>query len=341
MNGIREYGGKVMNVGQLLMDSPAAAGLFNAKQTGLDWNSLAAVGAKLLPDAQIWSLFRIAVADLSISLCLHHVSRRSRDELTISAAELDAFVAQASAIMQPSSQAGLTISFDDGWHYIMTRAPRFPSVEWLLFVCPEKIEKQTGFRWDLDVDDDESPRDTCLENLRDDLRSVVRLSDAHLATVAQCRLLQQLDNAHLGNHTNCHFRVASLPPDQAAAELLQSRADFERIFGREKHFAFPFGGYGVDFDDRHVDLLRETGDSVIWSTVGRPHVASHRVPGAVLPRFAVDGRWSASQIAFWIALRSLHARSRGLAPLCPAPVPALDEGEGAYSRNGVSSAICG
>lgn len=320
-----------MNVGQMLLDSPAATGLFSAKQLGIDWNGLAAASAKLLPDAQIWSLFRAAVADLSVSLCLHHVSRRSRDELTISAPELDAFIERASAIDHRGSQPWLTISFDDGyedaWHYIMTRAPRFPSVEWLLFVCPTKVEQQSGFRWDLDVDDDESPRDLVLENQRADLRSAVRLSDAHLATVEQCRLLQVFDNVHLGNHTNCHFRATSLPPEQAAAELVQSRADFERLFGRERHFAFPFGGYRVDFDDRHVEVLRRTGDSVIWTTIGRPHLPSQRAPGAVLPRFAVDGRWSASQIAFWIALRSFHARTRGLPPLCPAPGSALDEGE--------------
>ena len=334
-----------MNVGEIL-DAPATAALNGVKQVGVDWDGLAAASAKLLPDAQIWNLFRMAVADLSVSLCLHHVSRRSRDELTISAPELDAFVAQASAIVRPDNRRWLTITFDDGyedaWHYIMTRAPRFPSVEWLLFVCPTKVEQQTGFRWDLDIED-ESARDIVRENQRADLRSVVQLHDAHLATVAQCRLLQLFENVHLGNHTNCHFRATALPPEEAAAELRQSRADFERMFGRERHFAFPFGGYGVDFDDRHVDVLRETGDAVIWSTVGRPHLAEQRVPGAVLPRFAVDGRWSASQIAFWIALRSLHARARGLVPLCPAPVRALDQEaeEVSYFKNGVSNAICG
>jgi hypothetical protein len=340
-----------------LLQSPATGSLL-AKRGALDWNGLAAAGAKLLPEPQIWSLFQNAVADLSISLCLHHVSRRSRDELTISAPELDAFVSRASRIEHGGSRPWLTISFDDGyedaWHYIMTRAPRFPSVEWLLFVCPAKAEKQSGFRWDLEVDDDRTPRDVALENLRADLRSVVRLSDAHIATVEQCRLLQLYENVHLGNHTNCHFRATSLSRKQATVELDQSRADFRRIFGEERHFAFPFGGYGVDFDESHVEVLRRGGDGLIWTTAGRPHHPSHRIPGAVLPRFAVDGRWSASQIAFWIALRSLHARTRGLAPLCPAPGTsaraALDEkheeheehedGE-LYSRKGESNAICG
>jgi hypothetical protein len=336
-----------MDLEQLLQSQ--AADSLRAKRRAVDWNGLAAAGARLLPEPQIWSLFESAVADLSVSLCLHHVSRRSRDELTITAAELDAFVSRASKIEHSGSRPWLTISFDDGyedaWHYIMTRAARFPTVEWLLFVCPAKAEKQSGFRWDLDVDDDETPRDLALENLRPDLRSVVRMSDAHIATVEQCRLLQLHHNVHLGNHTNCHFRATSLSPEQATAELEQSRADFRRIFGEERHFAFPFGGYGVDFDESHVEVLRRGGDALIWSTAGRPHPPSHRIPGAVLPRFAVDGRWNATQIAFWIALRSLRARTRGLAPLCPARATssraAPDEETETYSRNGESNAICG
>ena len=29
------------------------------------------------------------------------------------------------------------------------RAPRWPEVEWLYFVCPQKTERRVGFRWDL------------------------------------------------------------------------------------------------------------------------------------------------------------------------------------------------
>jgi hypothetical protein len=273
----------------------------------------------------------MAVSDLSVSVCLHHVSRRSRDELTVSAKELDTFVECASRIEHDGHGRWLTISFDDGyedaWHYIATRARRFSSVEWLLFVCPKKVESQSGFRWDLDLDDDDSPRDSAFENERDDLRSVVHLSDTHLATIEQCRFLRLYDNVRLGNHTNCHFRVSSLPIQDAVAELLQSRRDFERIFGLEEHFAFPFGGPGVDFNEHHLEVLRSSGDALIWSTTGRPYHEGHRGPGAVLPRFAVDGRWSASQMAFWIAMRSLRARARGLAPLCPAPLLLRDRRE--------------
>ena len=261
-----------MDLGQLLQ-SPAGGSLI-AKRGALDWNGLAAAGAKLLPEPQIWSLFQNAVADLSISLCLHHVSRRSRDELTISAPELDAFVSRASQIEHGGSRPWLTISFDDGyedaWHYIMTRAPRFPSVEWLLFVCPAKAEKQSGFRWDLEVNDDPTPRDVALENLRADLRSVVRLSDAHIATVEQCRLLQLYENVHLGNHTNCHFRATSLSRNQVAAEL-------------EPDHCLPGSEASAARGRRAMPRRRGHGD-------GQPQGRTRRV-GGLHPDLPPDGAW--------------------------------------------------
>jgi hypothetical protein len=303
-----------MNLGRML-ELPLAARLIDAAHVDVDPNWLAVASARVLTDAQIWRLFELAVSGLAVALCLHHVSRKSRDQLTIPAPELDEFIERARRIRHASGRRWLTVSFDDGyedaWHYVMTRAGRFPDVEWVFFVCPEKAEHQTGFRWDLDVVDDDSPRDLTLENRRADLRSVVHLSDAHLATVEQCRRLQMFDNVHLGNHTNCHFRASDLPLPEALAELRQSHADFERLFGPERHFAFPFGGQ-IDFNERHVAQLRSSSAPVIWTTVGRPHLHAHRFPGAVLPRFAVDGRWTASQAAFWIALRSLRERARGI-----------------------------
>jgi hypothetical protein len=302
--------------------------LIGARQATVKWDQLAVTSARLLSDAQIWRLFQLAVSDLSVALCLHHVSRRSRDQLTIPAPELDAFLERAVSIEHHGTKPWLTVSFDDGyedaWHYVITRARRFPSVEWLMFVCPAKTEHQTGFRWDLEIEDD-SAWDLLIENRRADLKSVVHLSDAHLATVEQCRYLRLFENVQLGNHTNCHFNAMSLPLAQAVEDIGQSRVDFERLFGPERHFAFPFGGRGIDFDDQHVESIRRTSKAVIWSTVARPHLPSHRYPGAVLPRFGVDGRWNSSQIAFWIAMRSLRARAQGLQPLCARGPTYLDE----------------
>lgn len=307
-----------MNLDELL-ESPLTARLLGAQRTDIHWHRLAMACTRLLSENQIWRLFQLSVSGLDVALCLHHVSRRYRDELTMPAHELDAFLSRASQIEHAGGSRWLTLTFDDGyldaWHYVMTRARRFPDQEWLMFVCPTKAEHQAAFRWDLDKVDDDSPRDSRIENHRTDLKAASQLSDAHLATVEQCRYLRIFDNVHLGNHTNCHFRATALPLAHALDELEQSHVDFERLFGPEHHFAFPFGAQG-DFDDRHVESIRRVTDAIIWTTVPRPFLRAHRRPGAVLPRFGVDGRWSAAQLAFLIAVRSLRARVHGIAALC-------------------------
>jgi hypothetical protein len=166
---------------------------------------------------------------------------------------------------------------------------------------------------------DPSPRDIDGENRRVDLHEVARLRDCHLGTIKQCRGLRLLENVDVGNHTNCHFRATELPLERVEAELTRSSADFVRLLGPVRHFAFPYGTPEKDFDMRHVELLRSMGDFVIWSTARQPYRPEHRHPGAVLPRFAVDGRATAAQLAFWIALLCVRSRARGLVPLYAEP----------------------
>lgn len=285
----------------------------------LDWDRIARAAALPLPHARVWDLFHRAVVDLNVALCLHHVSRRHRDELTMPEAELDQFLEQACA--SPRRERWLTVTFDDGYddacHYVETRARRFQNVEFLLFVCPEKIVRRVGFRWDLPVVDDTTPRDPRRENERPDLRDAARLHDCQLASLARCRRLRRLENAEVGNHTNCHFRAAALSADEVERELRTSSEDFARLFGPQRHFAFPFGKPEEDFGAREIEILRSLGPHVVWTTARRPYLPAHRRPGAVLPRFPVDGRARAEQLAFWIALLSLRAQARGLEPLYP------------------------
>jgi hypothetical protein len=288
-----------------------------------DWDQLATSFATLVPESDVWRFFELAVSGLSIALCLHRVTGTPShgDRLTMPEQELDLFLEHATRIRQTSSAAPwLTLSFDDGYEdafsYIESRARRFRSVEWLLLVCPEKVEVQAGFRWDLDGPDTPE-HDVRRENMRADLRAVVKADKYRIATPEQCRRLAALGNASLGNHTNCHFRAADLAMHEAWTEVRESDIAFRRLFGEVRHFAFPFGTPEEDFDQRHVNLLRERGDFLIWTTARRPYLAEHRYPGAVLPRFPVNGTWSAVQLAFWIAVLSLRSRTRGLHPLYP------------------------
>lgn len=278
-------------------------------------------------------LLRLALGERRVALCLHRVSdsRRPTDwqpSLTISPAELDALIELLLDARPRTGERWLTVSFDDGYEdaaaYVESRAARFPTLEFLFFVCPEKTASAVGFRWDLVEERTRKGEslgeatasmgqelDVLFENGRGDLREVARLAQYRLADAEQVRRLQRLANVVVGNHTNCHYKQTTLTDEQARLEYRRSLEEFTRLFGPQAQFAFPFGTPRHEFDERHVRLLREQGDFLIWTTERRPYDAFERGPGAVLPRFPVNGTWNHRQLAAWIAARSLIYRLRG------------------------------
>jgi hypothetical protein len=299
--------------------------------------ALAAVG-----EGTLATLLRIGLGDRRVALCFHRVLRGSRRDgellpkLTMPEAEIDRlirFVLDGARRREP----WLTVCFDDGYldaaEYVLSRAPQLPEVEWLVFVCPEKTERQAGFRWDLAEalrGADESidatsiiyaPVDPSSENVRSELRSLASDRRYALADVETCRRLQRLPNVSLGNHSNVHHPAALLRADAFRADFERSTRDFRRLFGEPRHVAFPFGVPGVDFAAEHVEALRRIGSFEIWSTEPRPYDPGERAPSAVLPRFAVDGTRTWKESAAHLVLHSLRARLRRRTE-CIAP-PAL------------------
>jgi hypothetical protein len=246
--------------------------------------------------------------------------------MTMPAGDLDGLI----ELLLASRRGGdpwLSVTFDDGYadcvEYVARRAPRYPEVEFLVFACPEKIERRAGFRWDL-VDRDvrggrqleeawhahmDQPRDVLAENEREDLRALAALPEYRLATLEDLRAISRLPNVALGNHTNCHFKACELSPEQFAVEVERSEADFARLFGDSAHFAFPYGW--PLFDGAHVATLLARTRGLVWSTTRRPYRPDERRARALLPRFPVDGRWGARGTAAWIAGRSAIFRARG------------------------------
>ena len=86
---------------------------------------------------------------------------------------------------------------------------------------------------------------------------------------------------------------------------------FARLFGPQRHFAFPFGSPKTYFSSRQVRQLRGLGAFLIWSPEARPFRLDERRPGAVLPRFTIEGARPAAQVASMIAARSMSFRARG------------------------------
>src|SRR2546423_15700535 len=183
-----------------------------------------------LADGRALAAFlRTGLGGQGLALCFHRIAspRREREllpKLAMPAAEIDRLIPFIlEAPRRP--ERWLTVSFDDGYRdaaeYVLSRAPRFPEIEWLFFVCPAKTEAQVGFRWDLaetvraaaDVDEDSiifRPVDLASENRRAELRSVAADPRFALADVDLCRRIQRLPNATLGNHTNVHQRPVLL-----------------------------------------------------------------------------------------------------------------------------------
>ncbi|MHB8878031.1 MAG: polysaccharide deacetylase family protein [Myxococcaceae bacterium] len=296
------------------------------------WDNVVGRAGRFAPSFVLRPLLKAVVGRRAIALCLHRVSeeRRPSDfqpELTIDPLELDRLIG---LLLSAGREAAgwLTVTFDDGYEdaarYVKTRAARFPGVEFLVFVCPEKSERRAGFRWDLvetralagaplavAKEAFDLPLDVEGENGRDELLALGGTAAFRLADLGLLNELRALPNVALGNHTNCHFKQTELTPAQSALEYQRSRADFERLFGLQRQFAFPFGTPRHEFDGGHVAQLRAQGPFLIWTTEPRPYRPSERRPGAVLPRFPVRGHWGHRGIAAWIAARALISRLRG------------------------------
>lgn len=267
-----------------------------------------------------------ALGDHRVALCLHRVgfadAPGADTETNIASEKLDELLELLlSARRDPS---WLTVAFDDGYadaaRYLRSRAQQFRGVEWMFFLCPEKLRKRRGFRWDLPSGAPGSgafgePYDPRLEAERKDLDGLGDRAESLLATVEECRALRSEHGVTLGNHTNQHLCFARLSLPHAKEELHASKLAFEALFGESPHFAFPFGSVGTEWEPRHAAAAMTEGYSYVWSTEPRPFAPDERRPGAVLPRFPVLGRLSARAMAAFIAQRSVRWRLKSAARL--------------------------
>lgn len=298
---------------------------------------LAALGG-WLPAPLLRALVRVAVGRRRVALALHRVRAGAGPgepvpDLSVREQDLDAALEFLLAAFPGRAERWLTATFDDGYEdavrWVESRAARFPGADFILFVCPEKAAAGAGFRWDLAELTLEAgapreaveqllqaPLDTATENSRTDLHGVARDPRFQVASVERLRAVAALPNVFVGSHTNCHVALSTLGPEQARQELESSQAAFERLFGPQHHFAFPYGeGY---FDGTHVRLLRALGGSVLWSTEQRCYSAAEVAAGAVLPRVVIDDPWGWRGIVGVVAGRSLLSRLCG-ARTSPAP----------------------
>jgi hypothetical protein len=275
----------------------------------------------LIPERALRQLVKTRIADFEVNLCLHRVSQStctggSPSDTVIGDTELDTLLKLLGCDTPSCGPPKVTASFDDGYadavEYVQSHHARFPSVNWIFFVCPAKTRDRVGFRWDLKEGEgaNEPPLSIDDENCRHDLRQLGDDARCNLATIEQLRLISNLPRVRLGNHTNCHFALSSFDRSTCQRELRKSRHDFEEMFGATDLFAFPFGVRHLHFGPEHVDLVAAEGYHAIYSVEPRPARLSQGGPAEVVPRFAVMGSWPATKVALYIALVAARESTR-------------------------------
>jgi hypothetical protein len=257
-----------------------------------------------------------------VAICLHRVDDGTRGastamETVIHPNELDALLGILTASRPSAASPWLMVCFDDGYadaaEYVESRLARFPEVKWFFFLCPEKLRKRAGFRWDLaegSPGNDAPPFDVRGENDRADLRALGDRVDCRLMSIDECRKIAQHPNVVLGNHTNCHFKQTQIPLEDSRYDFETSQREFEELFGRTDHFAFPFGTPQKEFGEEHVKIAKGLGYKYVWSVDRRPYFPEEQ---GVLPRYPIFGTWPATKTALAILLQAAkwRWRSRG------------------------------
>ncbi|MDB4997365.1 MAG: hypothetical protein JWM74_4797 [Myxococcaceae bacterium] len=265
---------------------------------------------RFLPNVAVPRVLGAALGRANVALCLHRVLP-STSQLVIDPTNLDALIELVLRAEPHAHDRRLTVTFDDGYAdaaaYVRSRHARYPEVKWLLFVCPEKLTKRAGFRWDAPSAD--GPLDIRSENDRPALRGLADNDAFRLMTVAECLKIRELPNVELGNHTNTHFKHTELSLEDSRFEMATSRKDFEVLFGPTPHFAFPFGTPGSEVAAEHTEAAHALGYTHVWSTEPRPYEdAESRTGTALLPRFPVVGTWPARKVALYMSIRATRWR---------------------------------
>jgi peptidoglycan/xylan/chitin deacetylase (PgdA/CDA1 family) len=86
----------------------------------------------------------------------------------------------------------------------------------------------------------------------------------------------QASGIEIGAHTVTHPILTSLDDDTARLEITAGKADLEEITGRPvRLFAYPNGKPGMDFDARHVAMVRDAGFDAAFTTLPGPITRGH------------------------------------------------------------------
>jgi peptidoglycan/xylan/chitin deacetylase (PgdA/CDA1 family) len=103
--------------------------------------------------------------------------------------------------------------------------------------------------------------------LVEELEALARPVSHPLMLSAQMVRTLQASNVEIGAHTVSHPILTSLEDADAMAEIAGSKRALEAILGRPvRYFAYPNGKAGLDFNERHMAMVRDAGFAAAFST---------------------------------------------------------------------------
>ncbi len=109
----------------------------------------------------------------------------------------------------------------------------------------------------------------------------------------------------IGAHTVNHPILKTLAPEVARQEIGASRDWITNVVGSPPAaFAYPNGRPGPDYDDTHVQMVRDAGFSLAVSTSWG--CAARASDAFQLPRVAF---WDRTRVRFWLRMLSTYAKS--------------------------------
>jgi peptidoglycan/xylan/chitin deacetylase (PgdA/CDA1 family) len=122
---------------------------------------------------------------------------------------------------------------------------------------------------------------------------VTALDGARPMTGAELQLLASRPGVTIGGHTVSHPVLASLSPQEQAAEVTEGKRSLERLVGRPvEFFAYPFGGRR-DVERRTRAIVAATGFRAACTTI--QGAVSRRTSRFSLPRLTVH-EWSGAEL---------------------------------------------
>jgi peptidoglycan/xylan/chitin deacetylase (PgdA/CDA1 family) len=110
----------------------------------------------------------------------------------------------------------------------------------------------------------------------------------------------------VGAHSVTHPILAKLPPDEAEREIVESGGRIAEILSRPTQlFAYPNGKPGMDYEPRHVDMVRKAGYRIALSTARG--IARGKCDPLQIPRIAP---WGSDARGFSVRLASAFREDR-------------------------------